>query len=171
MSAQEFATEHAETQIPARRVVEAEIKIPRLEELTLPKVDLEPVRAVAEQVLLISIGVGVLLVRSLVRVVKTANEAGIEAARNPGPVTRALLSLVRTGAATSSSVGSPAATEVRVKVPILPVDHYDALSSVEIVERLPGLPIEQVRLVREYELDHQGRAAVLEAIDHRLAAG
>lgn len=148
-----------------RRVVEAEIKLPKLEEIKLPKVDLEPVRSIAEDILITSIGVGVLVAQGLGAAVKAANAAGRRAAEHPGPVTRALLSLVGKPEA-SHSTGS----QIRMQVPVLPIDDYQELSANEIIARLPQLTPQQLRVVREYEAEHQARAAVTEAIDRQLAA-
>lgn len=148
-----------------RRVVEAEIKLPKLEELKLPKirVNLEPARAVAEQVVLIGLGAGVLLARGVMAAVKAANAAGVEAAQNPGPLTRVLLGWVR------PAEKAPTAGGIRIKVPVMPIAHYDNLSAEEIVERLADLSPEQLQVVRDYEAQHAARPAILEAIAARLA--
>jgi hypothetical protein len=147
-----------------RRVVELEFRLPRLEEIKLPKVNLEPARVVAEQVLLTSLGIGVLLARGVVYAVRAANQAGAEAAKNPGPVTSALLGLVRRKEPTTAPSGG-----VRMKVPVLPINNYDDLALQDVLGRLPQLTAEQLRVVCEYERDHQARAEVIEAIDRQLS--
>ena len=150
-----------------RRVVEAEIRLPKLEELELPKIDLEPARAIAEQALLTGIGVGVLIGRGVVLAVKAAHRVGSEAAEHPGPITQALLSLVRGPAARPGVKGRQ---EIKVRVPILPIDNYDQLSAAELVERLASLSNDQLRVLYEYETTHQNRKEVLKAIDKYLTA-
>ncbi|MHB0857998.1 MAG: hypothetical protein ACYC5M_10565 [Anaerolineae bacterium] len=148
-----------------RRVTEAELRLPRREEIRLPHVNLEPARSVAEQVLLTGIGATVLLARGVAKAVRTANEAGSKAAEQPGPVTKALLSLVRgQGESATPPVAGPA-----VSVPIMPIDNYQARPVTEILARLPELSDEQLRTVRTYEMDHLARTEVLEAINSRLA--
>ena len=173
MSTQEMASERPVDHTGERRVVEAEIKLPKLEDLhlpkleavKLPKVDLEPARAITEQVLLTGLGFSVLLVRGIVTVVKAANEAGAQAAQHPGPAVQAVLGLVRG----SQGPTTRADTDLKTKVPMLPIGNYDALSALQVLAELPHLSDEQVRVVRAYELDHQARAEVLEAIAQRLS--
>jgi hypothetical protein len=166
MSTQELAMEAREERQARGRVVELEVKLPKLEEIKLPKVNLEPARAIAEQVLLTGLGVGVLLVRGVVYAVKAANQAGAEAAKNPGPVVGTLLGLVRGKESAAATSG-----EIRMKVPVLPINNYDNLALADILGRLPQLSADQLRVVREYEQDHQARAEVLEAINRQLTQG
>lgn len=162
MSTNELSMEQGKATPREKRVVEAEIKLPRMEELNLPKVDMEPVRSAAEQVLLTSIGLGVLAARGLRAAARAAYTAGSEAARDPGPVTKALLGLVR------PAEGAKGTGPIRRQVPVLPVDDYDTLDADEVQVRLPDLTDEQLRIVRAYEENHRARPEVLEAIDRRL---
>jgi hypothetical protein len=162
MSVQEFAVEHLEQE--PRRVVEAEIRLPRLSDLKLPQVNLKPAQHVAEQMLLTGLGAGVLLVRGVVNMIKAANQAGAEEAKHPGPVTQAVLKLVRPVAQPAS-----ATAVARVKVPVLPVDRYDERSEEDVLAEVVLLDAAQARMVREYELCHQARANVLAALDQHLA--
>jgi len=159
MSSQEFAIDDSEMKT-TRRVVEFEFKRPKLEDLDLPKVDMEPVRVAAEQVLLTGIGVGVLLARGLIKAIKAANQAGVETAETPGPITNALLSLVRKPGEASSTEA-----ESKIVVPVLPIANYDELSATKVVEHLPNLTTEQLAIVRKYELEHKKRTTILKAID------
>ncbi len=167
MKANELAMESPDESKTRRRVVEAEIKLPRLEELEMPKIDLEPVRALMEQVLLTGIGVGVLLVRGVTSAVKAANQAGVEASESPGPVIKALLGLVRR----EGEPGEAGCSEAIVKVPVLPIDNYDELSAEEITGHFSELSADQLGLLRHYEADHQARDEVLEEIDRLLETG
>ncbi len=164
MSVQEMAsgTGRAAEQEP-RRIVEAEFKLPRMEKVTLPRVDTAPLRAAAEETLLVSIGVGVLLARGIGKAIQAAREAGRGAAEHPGPVTRTLLGLVR------GDNPPPAGAIVR-HVPMLPVADYDRLGVEEIAVRLPDLAADDLAVLRDYEAAHEARPAVLQAIDARLAA-
>jgi hypothetical protein len=149
-----------------RRVVEAELKLPKLEEIRLPKiqVNLEPARAMAEQVVLTGLGAGVLLARGVMAAIKAANAAGVEAAQHPGPLTRVLLGWVRPADKTPAE-----GQAIKIRVPVMPIAHYDALSAEDILERLADLAPEQLQVVRDYEAQHAARPAILEAIAARLA--
>jgi hypothetical protein len=162
MSTNELAMDQGNATPRQKRVVEVEIKLPRLEELNLPKVNVEPLRSTAEQVLLTGIGLGVLAARGIRSAVCAAYTAGAEAAREPGPVTKALLSLVR-GPEKGEGAGP-----IRRQVPVLPINNYDALDADEIAVRLPDLTDEQLRIVRAYEENRRARPEVLESIDRRL---
>jgi len=146
-----------------RRVVETEIRLPKLEELGLPKVDLKPVRDVASEVLITGLGIGVLVVRGVAAVIRAAHDAGKKEVDNPGPVTKAVMNLVR-------HEGKPTGQPVRMTVPMLPLDDYDELSVAEVLARLADLAEDQVRVLRAYEAEHQARPEVIEALDHRLGA-
>ncbi len=82
MSVQEMAsgTGRAAEQEP-RRIVEAEFKLPRMEKVTLPRVDTAPLRAAAEETLLVSIGVGVLLARGIGKAIQAARDEAAHEAR------------------------------------------------------------------------------------------
>jgi len=165
MSTPELATELPRGGGSPKRVVEAEFRLPKIEEIQLPEIDLEPILTAAERVLLTSIGIGVLVVRGLTSAVKAAHQAGLEAAQEPGSVTNTLLGLIH-----RPEKASPAThEETRVKVPVLPIDDYDHLTVDHILERLADLSAEELRLLRAYEGDHQARDQVLEAIEQRLS--
>jgi hypothetical protein len=147
------------------RIVEAEIKPLSLQELKFPKVDLEPARRLAEHALLTGIGVGVLLARGLSRVVREAHAAGESAAKNPGPVTKAILGLVHT-----TNQEDILKTPVIRKIPLLAIDDYASLSDSEVITRLEGLSVEQLAVVRTFEEQHYKRPAVLAAIASKIRA-
>ena len=147
-----------------RRVVEAELRLPRVEELNLPKVDLKPVRNVAEEALITGLGIGVLMVRGVLAAVRAAHDAGKKELDNPGPVTKSVVGLVR-------REGKPVGQQVRMSVPMLPLDNYDTLSVAEVFSRLPDLSADQLRVLRDYENSHQARVEVLEDINRRLGQG
>jgi hypothetical protein len=140
-----------------RRVVEFELKRP---ELHLPKVNLEPARRVAEDVLLTGIGIVVLTGRAVVRAAKAANAAGAETAEHPGPVAKALLGLVRPKAE------APAESQA---FSLLPIADYDDLAAEDLLGRLPALSQSAIETLLGYEQEHQNRAAVVAALNARLA--
>ena len=164
METEELAVTGPERSGTPGRVVEAEITLPKLQDIELPKIDLEPIRALAARVLITGIGVGVLMARAVKGAVRAASEAGSEAAENPGPLTRSLLRAV--GHGTKPEAGRP--TGVKVKVPVLPIDDSDELTESAIRVRLADLGLDQLRVLREYELIHQARPEILAAIDARL---
>ena len=163
-SHEEFADSAATNGSGQRRVVEAEIRFPKLEEMAWPKVDLEPVKSAAESVLLTSLGIGVLVVRGVIKAVEAAHKAGAEAVENPGPVLKDILSAVR------RQPTSPEAPSASVKVPVLPVNGYDQLTEEEVPGVLIALTSAQLETLREYEASHANRQGVLEAIERRLAS-
>lgn len=162
MTTDELAMDQGRATPRERRVVEAEIRMPRLEEIKMPKVDMEPLRSTAERVVLTGIGLGVLAARGLRTATRAAYNAGQEAARDPGPVTKAILTMVK------RPDRAEQAGPIRRQVPVMAIDNYDDLSADEVRLRLPDLTEEQLRTVRAYEESHRARPEVLEAIDRRL---
>ena len=146
-----------------RRVVEAEIRMPRLEDLPVPKVNLEPARAVLEDVLLTGLGAGVLLARGLADAARAAHRAGSEAAEKPDSFTRTLVDLVRPGGGGRAEADSA----IKIRVPVLPIDGYDDLAASEIIARLEGLGEDELEVLHEYESRHQARPEVLAALEER----
>lgn len=142
-----------------RRVVEASFRLPHVEDITLPKVDWEPVKELGREVLLTTVGVGVLAARGLASAVKAAYQAGLAEASRPDSWLRSVV------ATPDSDLTSEAASSV----PVLPIADYDRLTTDEIVARLDGLAPEQLALLRRYEAAGQNRATVLSAIARRLA--
>ena len=165
MSTQDFAIDESATGGESR-VVEAEFRLPKWDELHLPEIDLEPVRNAAEQVLLTTIGVGVLVARGIAEAVRAANQAGAEAAEDPGPLAKALLSLVRW----DSPPAEPATQSAGVQVPVVPIDEYDALDIEAVLEAISSLSEEELCVVRDYEAASKNRTEVIDAIAGRLAA-
>lgn len=144
-----------------KRVVEFELRLPRPEEIKLPKVDWEPWRKAAEEVLITGLGVGILMVRGIKRAVEVAHEEGMQAAERPGTLPHTLVQWMR-----PRQAARPAPSG---KIRILPLEDYDELSVTEIIERLAQLKPDQLRMVRAYEEEHAGRLAILRAIDDLLA--
>jgi len=148
-----------------KRAVEAELKLPKVSEIKLPVIDLRPARKVAADVLLTGLGIGVLAVRGAWAAGKAAYQAGASAAEKPGTVAHTVVSAVR-GTATASSAGGAG---IKRRVPVLPLADYDTLSESDVLTRLNDLSAEQLTVLREYELTHANRGAVVDAIQARLA--
>ncbi len=72
----------AKENTPAR-VVEFELRLPRREEIRLPKVDWAPWKRLAGDVLLTSLGLGVLTVRAVRAAALAAHKAGRELSEQP----------------------------------------------------------------------------------------
>jgi len=118
MNTSELASELPKAGRSSRRTVEAEFRLPKLDEIHLPEMNLEPIRAVAEQVLLTGIGAGVLAARGLTKAIRAARQAGAEAAQRPGSIAETLLGLVR-----KPEKGGPGgAKETRAKARTVPID-------------------------------------------------
>jgi len=151
----------------AGRVIEWEFQLPRAPRVQAPSVDLEPARRAAERILVVGIGTAVLMRRRVSSAVQAAERAGEEAAAQPDTVAHTLVRLVRRQEATKAP---RAAAQPRLRVPVVPIEGYDALSVEEVVTRLAGLSADELRTLREYEVAHEARAAVLDGIDARLNA-
>lgn len=162
MDSQEMTLPNPRSQSRTREV-EFELRRPHKEDLALPKVELEPLRRAAEDILLTGIGLTVLAGRLVINSVQAAHRAGREAAERPGPVTRALLRVV-------AQKESPSEKPLSRSIPVLPIAHYTTLGAEEIIARLPGLEPEQLMVLRDHELGHQRRPQVLEALDELLGA-
>jgi hypothetical protein len=64
---------------------------------------------------------------------------------------------------------APAAAQGKVKVPILPIDNYSRMDPDEIISRLEALSVAELGIVKNFESSHENRAAILEAIEKRVA--
>jgi len=161
MSSQEFAgtAPRAEAQ---ERVVEYELKMPKLEDIKLPEVDLKPAADVAKKVLLVGLGAGVLLVRGVVKVVQAAAEAGADEIEHPGPVTQAVMRVVKRPEESTEADTKP------LRVPVLAIDGYDTLESKEVIARLAGLSAEQLNVIRQHEITTKNREEIIAALDELL---
>ena len=69
----------------------------------------------------------------------------------------------------SEDQGAPS-SGIRVKVPVLPIDNYEQATEQEIVEQLPDLTPDQLRVLGEYETIHEARTTIMDAIDDQLPA-
>ncbi len=166
MEANEMTMQSPSTEpVREKRVVEAEIRLPKLEEIKLREIDLTPVRKAAADVLLTGLGVGVLVGRGVVAAVKAAYQAGTSAAEKPGSVASTLVRAVRGPDQQASAAGAG----IKMHVPVLPIEDYDKLNHEQIINKLEGLTAEQLAVLRDYEQTHANRSTVLKAIQARLA--
>lgn len=164
MSTQELYAEPTnDSETDGKRIIEAEIKMPKLSDLHLPEVNLEPVRSVAEDVLVTTLGVGVLVTRGIVSAIKAAHQAGVEAAEAPDSWVHRFVNLMK------PQKEGELIVRTNAKVPMMPVDDYDTLTVDEIAGRIETLNAEQLGVVRAYEAAHENRAVVIAALDARLA--
>jgi hypothetical protein len=53
---------------------------------------------------------------------------------------------------------------------VFPIGGYDELNVEEVSERLEGLSVEELQLVRDYEELHKKRQALLEKMDRKIRA-
>jgi hypothetical protein len=69
-----------------------------------------------------------------------------------------------TGAVGATVEGAERAAEAAV----FPIEGYDEMNVDEISERLKGLSVEELQLVRDYEELHEGRKTLLERMDRKI---
>jgi hypothetical protein len=69
-----------------------------------------------------------------------------------------------TGAVGATVEGAERAAEAAV----FPIEGYDDMNVDEISERLEGLSVEELQLVRDYEELHEGRKTLLERMDRKI---
>lgn len=65
----------------------------------------------------------------------------------------------------SAPVATVDTTAQRAEAQALPIPDYDELSASQVVERLDGLPVDELAAVRAYEEAHRGRRTILFKID------
>jgi len=69
-----------------------------------------------------------------------------------------------TGAVGATVEGAERAAEAAV----FPIEGYDEMNVDEVSERLEGLSVEELQLVRDYEELHEGRKTLLEEMDRKI---
>ena len=70
-----------------------------------------------------------------------------------------------TGRAAQATASGAERAEVAVDFPI---EGYDEMNVDEISERLKGLSVEELQVVRDYEELHEGRKTLLEEMDRKI---
>jgi hypothetical protein len=58
---------------------------------------------------------------------------------------------------------------VRIKVPMMPIDNYSQLDIDAIIGSLEGLTLAELDIVKNYEISHENRQLILDAIDQRTS--
>ena len=71
-----------------------------------------------------------------------------------------------TGAVGATVEGAEA--ERAAEAAVFPIEGYDDMNVDEISERLEGLSVEELQLVRDYEELHEGRKTLLERMDRKI---
>jgi hypothetical protein len=92
-----------------------------------------------------------------------AAESTREGVRTLSETTTGLLGTA-TGAVGATVEGAERAAEMAV----FPIEGYDDMNVDEISERLEGLSVEELQLVRDYEELHEGRKTLLERMDRKI---
>jgi uncharacterized protein YukE len=94
-----------------------------------------------------------------------AAQSAREGARTLAETTTGLLGTA-TGAVGSTVEGAERAAEAAV----FPIEGYDEMNVEEVSERLDGLSVEELQLVRDYEETNKKRETLLEKMDRKIRA-
>ena len=94
-----------------------------------------------------------------------ATESAREGVRTLTETTTGLLGTA-TGAVGSTVEGAERAAEAAV----FPIEGYDEMNVEEVSERLDGLSVEELQLVRDYEETNKKRETLLERMDRKIRA-
>ena len=94
-----------------------------------------------------------------------ATESAREGVRTLAETTTGLLGTA-TGAVGSTVEGAERAAEAAV----FPIEGYDEMNVEEVSERLDGLSVEELQLVRDYEETNKKRETLLEQMDRKVRA-
>jgi hypothetical protein len=92
---------------------------------------------------------------------QAANKAGNEAMGQLGSMAESMPRPGQRGEKTSERQAQ--------RVQMLVIDNYDSLSGEEVIQRLEGLSGDDLRTLKAYETQHQGRQRVIAAIDGRIS--
>ncbi|MBA3617950.1 MAG: hypothetical protein H0W52_17845 [Rubrobacteraceae bacterium] len=94
-----------------------------------------------------------------------ATESARDGVRTLAETTTGLLGTA-TGAVGSTVEGAERAAEAAV----FPIEGYDEMNVEEVSERLDGLSVEELQLVRDYEETNKKRETLLEKMDRKIRA-
>ena len=72
------------------------------------------------------------------------------------------------GTATGTVGATVEGAERAAEAAVFPIEGYDDMNVDEISERLEGLSVEELQLVRDYEELHEGRKTLLERMDRKI---
>ena len=73
-----------------------------------------------------------------------------------------------TGAVGAAAGATVEGAERAAEAAVFPIEGYDDMNVDEISERLEGLSVEELQLVRDYEELHEGRKTLLERMDRKI---
>jgi hypothetical protein len=72
------------------------------------------------------------------------------------------------GTATGAVGATVEGAEQAAEAAVFPIEGYDEMNVEEVSERLEGLSVEELQLVRDYEELHEGRKTLLEEMDRKI---
>ena len=75
-----------------------------------------------------------------------------------------------TGAASDAAGSAVEGAEQAAEAIAFPIEGYDEMNVDEVSERLDGLSVEELQLVRDYEELDKGRETLLERMDRKIRA-
>jgi hypothetical protein len=90
-----------------------------------------------------------------------------EGARTLSETTTGLLGTA-TGAVGSTAGATVEGAERAAEAAVFPIEGYDEMNVEEVSERLDGLSVEELQLVRDYEELNKGRETLLERMDRKI---
>jgi hypothetical protein len=150
-------SEHTRQRDGEHRVIEVEYHPPRVD----VHIDTGSLGRLPGQVIKTAIGLPLLLVQGAGMALQAANKAGNEAMGQLGSMAESMPRPGQRGEKTSERQAQ--------RVQMLVIDNYDSLSGEEVIQRLEGLSGDDLRTLKAYETQHQGRQRVIAAIDGRIS--
>jgi hypothetical protein len=98
-----------------------------------------------------------------------ATESAREGVRTLAETTTGLLGTA-TGAVGSTVGSTVEGAERAAEAAVFPIEGYDEMNVEEVSERLEGLSVEELQLVRDYEETNKKRETLLEKMDRKIRA-
>ena len=98
-----------------------------------------------------------------------ATESAREGVRTLAETTTGLLGTA-TGAVGSTVGSTVEGAERAAEAAVFPIEGYDEMNVEEVSERLDGLSVEELQLVRDYEETNKKRETLLERMDRKIRA-
>ena len=98
-----------------------------------------------------------------------ATESAREGVRTLAETTTGLLGTA-TGAVGSTVGSTVEGAERAAEAAVFPIEGYDEMNVEEVSERLDGLSVEELQLVRDYEETNKKRETLLEKMDRKIRA-
>jgi uncharacterized protein YukE len=98
-----------------------------------------------------------------------AAQSAREGARTLAETTTGLLGTA-TGAVGSTVGSTVEGAERAAEAAVFPIEGYDEMNVEEVSERLDGLSVEELQLVRDYEETNKKRETLLEKMDRKIRA-